>query len=233
MRDLLTELWSEQGSDAAVGARIEALLEWARFGVHLANPWKVVLAGRPNVGKSSLINALVGYARTIVFDEPGTTRDVVTVETAFEGWPVQLVDTAGVRTDAEALEAAGIERARAMLAEADCRVLLYDASQRLHDEDRRLLAQWPDAIVVAHKCDLEAIAGPQARKDALQVSSLTGQGVENLATALVARLVPRVPPQGTPIPITDRQVDLLEEARRALSRSDTAACRARLEQLLG
>ena len=70
-----------------------------------------MLAGRPNVGKSSLTNALLGYTRSIVFDQPGTTRDVVTATTAIDGWPIEFSDTAGLREGSEPLEAAGIERA--------------------------------------------------------------------------------------------------------------------------
>jgi tRNA modification GTPase len=75
-------------------ARLGALVERAGVGLHLAHPFKVVLAGQPNAGKSSLINAMVGYERALVFAEPGTTRDVVTACTAIDGWPVELADTA-------------------------------------------------------------------------------------------------------------------------------------------
>ena len=81
----------------AAAARIREWLAWEDFGLHLTRPWNVVLAGRPNVGKSSLINALLGYTRSIVFDQPGTTRDVVTAATAIDGWPIELSDTAGLR----------------------------------------------------------------------------------------------------------------------------------------
>ena len=76
--------------------------------VDISSSSAVVLSGAPNVGKSSLINALVGYERAIVFAEPGTTRDVVTAGTAVDGWPIELADTAGLRESTDPLEAAGI-----------------------------------------------------------------------------------------------------------------------------
>jgi len=93
-------------------SQLDDLLAWADFGLHLTDPWNVVIVGRPNVGKSSLLNALAGFARSIVFDQPGTTRDLVTAEIALCGWPVQLVDTAGLHESECALETAGIGLAR-------------------------------------------------------------------------------------------------------------------------
>ena len=86
---------------------VERLLARAPLGRHLTTPWQVVLAGRPNVGKSSLINALLGYTRAIVHHSPGTTRDVVTAVTAIDGWPVELSDTAGLREPATPLNRRG------------------------------------------------------------------------------------------------------------------------------
>ena len=99
-------------------AGLRELAAFAPVGRHLVEPWKVVIAGAPNVGKSSLVNALAGYQRAVVSEVAGTTRDAVSVQLAFDGWPVELTDTAGLR-EAEGLEAEGIERARRVLAEAD------------------------------------------------------------------------------------------------------------------
>ena len=212
-------------------AELNALLAWADFGLHLTRPWSVVLTGRPNVGKSSLINRLLGYERAIVFDQPGTTRDVVTGETAFDGWPVLLADTAGLRDATEELEAAGIALARQRLATADLRVVLIDLGEPPTPDDERLLAEWPDAIVVAHKCDRPDRWLGQLVANALRVSSSTGEGIDELQRRLVERLVPRVPAPGTAIPISVRQVELLRAARAALAVGDEKAFRVSVASL--
>lgn len=201
----LTALVAEGQRDIAA-ARADEILDWANFGLHLTRPWDVVLAGRPNVGKSSLINALVGFERSIVFDEPGTTRDVVTAETALDGWAIRLSDTAGQRGSTNELESAGIARAREAFASADARLLLIDISEAPHDDDRRLLAEWPDAIVVAHKADLPDAWGESLPRDAIHVSSLQRTGLRELSAAIVARLIPVLPTDQTVIPLTERHV---------------------------
>ncbi len=111
----------------AAATTLDAVLAYRGVGLHLTTPWRVVLAGRPNVGKSSLLNALVGFQRAIVCDQPGTTRDVVTATTAIDGWPVQLADTAGLRETCDAVESAGVERAAAAIVDADLVLRIDDA----------------------------------------------------------------------------------------------------------
>jgi tRNA modification GTPase len=218
----------------AAADRVRDWLAWADFGLHLTRPWRVVLAGRPNVGKSSLINAILGYTRCIVFDQPGTTRDVVSAQTAIDGWPIELSDTAGLRASADLLESAGIERARQTLETADLVVVLVDVSQPASAADRAILAEHRPAIVVAHKCDLPTYEGSdrwQRGETAtwLRVSAKTGAGVEALVAAISRQLVPRVPPPDSLIPLTERQVALLKTALAAAERNDSA----RLVQSLG
>ena len=127
----------------------------AREGRMLRDGAKVVLAGPPNVGKSSLFNALVGSARAIVSDRPGTTRDAIEAWIDIAGWPVCLVDTAGLRTAADAVEAEGVERAKSLAAAADIILDLHNAlpdaqSDAPSGENADLLRK----IVVLAKCDL-------------------------------------------------------------------------------
>ncbi len=143
--------------------QLATLLARADLGRHLTNPWRVVLAGLPNVGKSSLINALLGYPRAIVHPAPGTTRDVVSAATALEGWPVELRDTAGLRTGGHPVERAGVARARDELRLGDLVLLIFDAGQPWLAAAEALRRARPDALVVHNKCDLPAAAGVAAR----------------------------------------------------------------------
>ena len=187
-------------------------------GRHLVEPWKVVIAGPPNVGKSSLVNALAGYQRSVVSEVAGTTRDAVSVRTAFDGWPVELIDTAGLR-DATGLEAEGIGRAKQALEDADLGVWVIDAS--VSDPvfpkitngvvGGLLSTRW---VWVKNKSDRSV--WPADWPEAGPVSALTGDGIPALATRIVNRLAPDPPSPGTAIPFTPRSTTLVEAARSAL-----------------
>jgi tRNA modification GTPase len=133
---------------------LNALLARAEFGLHLTEPWRIAVVGQPNVGKSSLVNAIVGFSRSIVFPQPGTTRDVVTVETAIDGWPVEFRDTAGIREGGDEIEKQGIERARAQRQSADLVLLVCDASRPLSDADFALAEGLENPLWVYNKSDL-------------------------------------------------------------------------------
>jgi tRNA modification GTPase len=200
------------------------------LGLHLTTPWRIVLAGRPNVGKSSLINALVGYRRSIVHDTPGVTRDVLTTSTALDGWPVELADTAGVRESRDVLETAGVARTLGELQKADVVVLVFDAAAAWSNDDEQLLAAAPEAIIVHNKCDL--IAGLSAdRPNGVRTSAVTGDGLDELKQALVARIAPRVPPAGAAVPFMPRQLETLREARDRAAQGRFADAAERLRAL--
>ncbi len=191
----------------------------------------VVLAGPPNVGKSSLINALVGYPRAIVHDAPGTTRDLVTAPAALAGWPVELTDTAGLRLTDDPLEAAGVELAQARLSSADTIVLVFDIRQPWDETAKRLTARWPAAIVVHNKSDLAA-PGLDWRPEGICTSATTGHGLGELERAIVEHLVPVEPSAGMAVPFAGRQVECLQHIAAALVRSDTVGALALLAQLV-
>lgn len=218
LRSVFTRLASSKSPlDSSIDTELDELLSWSQFGIHLSRPWNVVLTGRPNVGKSSLINRLLGYQRAIVFDQPGTTRDVVTGETAFDGWPVMLADTAGIRDNAGSLEAAGIALARERLRTADLTIVVLDLGQPPLSEDFAFLAEQPLALVVGHKSDLPDQWGDRLPSRAIRVSSVTGDGLAELQNRLVELLIPELPDAQTVVPITPRQINLLQEARAATS----------------
>ena len=190
--------------------QIREMLAWSKFGIHLTCPWKVVLCGRPNVGKSSLINALVGYRRSVVFDLPGTTRDVVVAETAFAGWPVEISDTAGLRQTAGQLEAAGIALAQSRIREADLVIVVLDATE-VSEPDQELLNLVPDPLIIRNKIDLVTRpSNSEMVSPSLSVSAHTGAGITELMTAIVKRVVSAEPDTHIPFPVTVSQQTWLQ-----------------------
>ena len=220
---------NEAAAASSAVERLEALAARWRIGRHLTKPFQVVVAGRPNVGKSSLVNVFVGYQRSIVYDQPGTTRDVVSARTAFDGWPVELSDTAGLRQADSAVEAAGVELARERLTAADLRLLVFDAGQPWEDDDAALVERWPDALIVHSKCDL---AEPSdERPDGLCTSALTGLGIAALVRKLGETLVPKPPPPGAAVPFNDAQQACMRDALAALLAGDAAGAAGALRRI--
>ncbi len=220
-----------RGDAGAAAEQLDALVARADLGRHLVEPWRVILAGAPNVGKSSLINALVGYRRAIVHPTAGTTRDVVAATTAIDGWPLELADTAGIGPSDQPLEQAAIELARQQLASADLLLLVFDASRPWSQADRELAASRPDALVIHNKCDLPASRDPP-RPKGLSTSALEGEGIDELIRAIADRLVPDPPAPGAAVPFTADQIDALEAAARAVARRDMRFARSALGRLL-
>lgn len=136
---------------------VQALIADGRTGRKLRDGIHVVLCGRPNVGKSSLLNALCGEDRAIVTETPGTTRDILDVSVIYDGVALRFFDTAGIRQSADAVEQIGINRARQLLKQADMVLLLLDSSEDMTVEDAALLsdvAAYPH-LVVGNKSDLD------------------------------------------------------------------------------
>ena len=190
----------------------------AREGRMLRDGTKVVLAGPPNVGKSSLFNALVGSARAIVSDRPGTTRDAIEAWIDIAGWPVCLVDTAGLRTAADAVEAEGVERAKSLAAAADIILNLHDAQPAVFSEET---ADLPRKIVVLTKCDLQTYGDrPQGLvgtdPEVVAVSAVTGEGIERLKGVIAERLVAKA--EGAGEAAGDARADRLCEIEGILAR---------------
>ena len=201
------------GENESARRRVQTLLARADLGRHLTTPWRIVLAGRPNVGKSSLMNAMLGYERAIVHTTAGTTRDVLTAATAIDGWPVELIDTAGLappgpEQDDQILLNRGIALGEQQMAEADLLVLVCDSALPLSDQETTWLQQWPRALQVDNKSDLPAAAGE--RTPAIRTSALLGDGLSELLEAIARRLVPSVPLPGAAVPFTVQQSSRLQ-----------------------
>jgi tRNA modification GTPase len=205
-------------NDTEKAGRVLADLErYSNLGRHLTTPWRVTVAGAPNVGKSSLVNALAGYQRCIVTATPGTTRDVVTTLVAIDGWPVELADTAGLRSGAETLEEAGIGLARAAAGMADLCLWVVDASAP---------PVWPDAAassprIVVNKIDLPAVWDIAATPGAVAVSALTKEGLPELCQAIASWLVPEAPPAGAAVPFTPALCDQVAEVQALIAAGET------------
>jgi tRNA modification GTPase len=206
---------------------LDDLARHAPVGRHLTVPWRVVIAGAPNVGKSSLVNALAGYSRSVVAPTPGTTRDVVTVAVAIDGWPVELADTAGWRDAGESLEQQGIDRARSAAAHADLCLWVLDAAAE---------PVWPAEPVgrvhyVLNKTDLAPAWDLTRAADAVWVSARTGAGLDELCQALSRALVPHPPPAGAAVPFTRLLAEQVEAARLAWHEGRGPETLRRLENL--
>lgn len=221
----------ESGDQGRALERLTTLVDRATLGIRLTEGWKVALVGPPNVGKSSIMNALVGYRRALVQELPGTTRDLLDAAVAVDGWPIELTDMAGLRTSEDEIEAVGIVRARKTAAQADLVLLVFDVSQPSTEEERQLLAQHPQALVVYNKCDKDHDL--THRPSAMTVSALRGDRIAELASAIASRLVPDMPPAGEAVPFTVRQSDLLRAARCLLEQGSRDKALENLHSILG
>jgi tRNA modification GTPase len=209
----LDERYRNQGA-AAVRSEVEELLRWSDVGLHLVEPWRVVLAGPPNAGKSSLMNAIVGSARAIVHSEPGTTRDWIEALTAIDGWPVVLTDTAGLRDSADLIEGEGIRRARERVEAADLVLFVVDATVGWTEthESLKAAANTKRTLVVWNKVDLRKgmLSPPECPPNAITTCAKEALGISELLAALAKTLVPCVPSPSAAVPFRLRHVQQLK-----------------------
>ena len=221
----------------AVQTRLDQALASARRGVRLREGYRVVIVGRPNVGKSTLLNALAGEAVAITSAIPGTTRDALRTQLQIDGVPVEVTDTAGLRDTDDPLERIGIERARAAAAGADLALWLVDGREAA-EADAELMRELPAALprlVVRSKADLaggatagtaggatpadpaQAGAGAGPLQADLAVSAVTGAGLPALRAAILRQLDWRS--DASPIIARQRHVAALEQAATHLQAS--------------
>jgi tRNA modification GTPase len=171
---------------AEVYQELDKVLDETSHGALLVEGASVVLMGKPNVGKSSLMNLLTGRDTSIVTDIPGTTRDVVNETLQLDGIPLRLVDTAGVRNSLDKIEAEGVKRALAAGEEADLVIAVVDASEPDAMKQAESLLEDRRTVVVFNKIDL--VADTDLLIDAIQMSAKTGLGLQSLKDQLKKRL---------------------------------------------
>jgi len=201
---------------------LDELQKNSLLGRHLVEPWRVVVAGAPNVGKSTLVNALAGYRRSIVAPSPGTTRDVLTTSLAIDGWPIELMDTAGLRDATASLESAGIALARQSLVDADLCLWIVDTTTSPVWPDPSLTSPKTSMILVVNKIDQPPAWNRTLAAEALFISATTGAGLPELCSAISQRLVPSPPSPGCAVPFLNSQFEALAAIRERIDVNDYA-----------
>ena len=192
------QLESYEGSLTSALTELERLLQSHERGKLMTGGIPAAIAGRPNAGKSSLLNALLGYDRAIVTAIPGTTRDTIEEKLRIGRLTLRLIDTAGIRDTDDEVERLGVERSRAAMSKAELVIAVVDGSGEITDEDRKVIAQAeaaPKGIVVLSKRD---IAEPDAEittaLPVVSLSSVTGDGMDELERVIAEQFpLPEVP----------------------------------------
>ncbi|HRU90798.1 MAG TPA: tRNA uridine-5-carboxymethylaminomethyl(34) synthesis GTPase MnmE [Thermovirgaceae bacterium] len=202
-----------------VAWRMRDLLSAARAGRFLREGIGVAISGRPNVGKSSLMNAFLEESRSIVTSMPGTTRDVIEEVISHKGIPLRLTDTAGIRDPRDLAEEEGVRRSLEAIKEADIRVWVIDGSEPITDDDRRIAASLLGSccVIAVNKSDLPLSVDLEEVKDLLPgrevrvVSAVTGQGLDELKDLIVLS-VSGSTTVDEDVNTTERQVEEIREA---------------------
>jgi tRNA modification GTPase len=217
----------------SVADEIGAIADTFRAGKLIREGLKVAIVGRPNVGKSSLFNRLLGSDRAIVTDIAGTTRDQLHERFTIDDIPISLIDTAGLRETVDTVESIGVERSKRAMADADLVVVMLDASEQTSDEDRDILASVADLnfIVAVNKVDKvpstdvdHMVAAEHShlaylRDKIVPVSAKTGDGIDGLQRAIVAPFSPEDTSTAGFLVSDARHNDLLLRAKQEIENS--------------
>tara|TARA_B100000609_G_scaffold199624_1_gene205143 strand:- start:21218 stop:22591 length:1374 start_codon:yes stop_codon:yes gene_type:complete len=209
----------------ALVSQIEKLLSNHRAGRILRSGFKVILLGSPNVGKSSLLNVLLGEEKAIVTPIEGTTRDLIEGQFLLEGYPVDLMDTAGLRESLDEIEKIGQKRAREKMESADLILMLIDGSKGVFPEEQALFESLPrdKTLVLVHKSDLKPakISGDFGSVPSVRLSSKTGEGLDDLKGMILKRILQEVPSEDSVVSVNARHYNHLKRAQKFLGDSLT------------
>ena len=219
---------------ASLIGELDALLATAARGRLVREGLQVAIAGKPNVGKSSLFNQLAGAGRAIVTEVPGTTRDLLTETVDVDGVPMTIVDTAGLRAATlDPIEREGIARAEAARDVAHVIIVVLDRARPIEDVDRDLLAATSPRrrVVVANKSDLAPAWQDVGDARLVFVSAKSGDGMDRLRRAIV-EAASGEPLRDVPAITNVRHAELLAQARQALDRAAAAAAAMQPEELV-
>lgn len=214
-----------------VQMRMQALLQSYEEGRYLKDGIRVAIVGKPNVGKSSLFNALVQDERAIVHPTPGTTRDTIEETLDLGGIAVRFIDTAGIRTGEDGIEAEGIRRSQQKIGQADLVLFVLDGSRPWEDSDTRVqeLIGGRRTLFLLNKSDLPSVLPPPS--PALRVSAKTGEGLEELKRAMAGLFVKDT--QGEEVVLTNlRHRTALQKGWEALTQVEQGARESRTLELL-
>ncbi len=194
---------------------LRELIDSSRYGIILREGLKTAIIGRPNVGKSSLLNALLEQDRAIVTEVPGTTRDVIEDYLNIQGIPIKIMDTAGIREVKNIAEKEGVKRSLRAMKDADLVLIILDGSEDLHDTDRELITKsnQKNTILVINKIDLpQKIRLKESYRQLVRVSAIKKIGLDELKVKIVETILKGKSLCGTGIVTSTRHVHALEKA---------------------
>ena len=174
--------------------------------------YQIIILGKPNVGKSSLFNILIGQERAIVADIPGTTRDYISETFYAKGFQANLTDSAGLRIAGSEVEAKGIEKSRNLLSKGDLLILVFDGSKPLDEEDRKILREtrMKSRLIVKNKCDFAQAENPEL-VDAIEISCKNGSGIDILKDKICENIEKSMPDKNEAVFFSDWQKRKAEE----------------------